>query len=310
MNLDATAAPARTTLPGVLGVARAPFLPLALLLALSGSLAQGLGALDLVRLAVAVVGLVAAHCLVNVLNELADDASGLDHMTERTPFSGGSGALQSGLITRQGAWWVAIVSGAVALAAMLISLAVFEQWRLVPVVAGGALCILLYTPWLLRIGLGEAAAGLGLGGLPVIGAALLQGGELKPAVLFVAVASAAMVFNLLLYNTIPDAEADRRAGRRSLVHRFGVPATARIGIGAWAVATGSLGLGIVAGALSPWALLAAIPAGVFLKQVAGWTAAGTPLPVPHRVLASNVIHNLGTQAALVAAWLISHGLGH
>ncbi len=296
--------PPRTTLAGVLGVARAPFLPLAVLLALSGGLAQGIGALDLSRLLLGALGLAAAHVLVNVLNELADDASGLDLETERTPFSGGSGALQNGLISRRGAWGVVVVSGAVALVVAATALGVYREWRLLPVLGAGAACIVSYSPWLMRIGLGEAAAGLGLGGLPVIGAALLQGGDLRPAVLLVAIAATAMTFNLLLFNTIPDAAPDRRAGRRSLVHRFGVAGVARIGLAAWAVATLGIGWGLVTGLLPAWAGLATIPAIAFIVPAGRWALAGAPLPLPLPVLAANVVQNLATHAALIAAWLL------
>lgn len=302
--LPLASAPA-TTLPGILGVVRAPFLPLAVLLAASGALAQGGGSADPLRLLLAAIGLVAAHALVNVLNELADDASGLDRETGRTPFSGGSGALQAGLITRRGAWRVAVVCAAVALSAGAVALGVWREWRLLPVLAAGAACILLYTPWLLRLGLGELAAGLGLGGLPVIGVALLQGGALQPAVTVVAIAATAMTFNLLLFNTIPDAGPDRRAGRRALVHRLGVTGTVRVGLAAWAVATLAIGHGLIAGALPATAALAAIPAVGFIVPAGRWALAGAPLPVPLPVLGANVAHNLGTHAALVVAWLLS-----
>lgn len=300
-----TAAPApHTTLAGILGVVRAPFLPLAVLLALGGGLAQGVTAPDVVRLLAATIGLVAAHALVNVLNELADDASGLDRETERTPFSGGSGALQGGLITRRGAWTVAAVCACVALGVGAVALALWREWRLLPVLAVGAACILLYTPWLLRLGLGELAAGLGLGGLPVVGAALLQGGELRPAVILVAIAATAMTFNLLLFNTIPDAEPDRRAGRRSLVHRVGVPGAARIGLAAWVLASLCILWGLMNGSLPAGAALAMIPALAFVVPVGRWMRAGSPLPVPLPVLAANVVHNLGTHAVLIVAWLV------
>lgn len=304
--MDTTPAPTpeRIGLAGILAVARAPFLPLAALLALSGGLAQGAGALDVTRLLLGALGLVAAHVLVNVLNELADDASGLDANTERTPFSGGSGALQVGLITRRRAWGLAFASGAVALAVAGLALGVWHEWRLLPVVAVGAVCIVFYTPWLLRIGLGELAAGLGLGGLPVVGAALLQGGPLRPVVVLVAIAATAMTFNLLLFNTIPDAVPDYQAGRRSLVHRLGVLGAARVGLAAWAVATGALAFGLVAGLLPVWAWLAALPAAAFIAPACRWVFAGAPLPVPMPVLGLNVLHNLGTHAVLVVAWLV------
>lgn len=294
----------RTALAGILAVARAPFLPLAALLALGGGLAQGADAPDATRLLLAALGLVGAHVLVNVLNELADDASGLDAQTQRTPFSGGSGALQQGLISRRGAWGVALVSGAVALAVAILALAVWREWRLLPVLVGGAACILLYTPWLLRIGLGELAAGLGLGGLPVIGAALMQGGALRPVVVLVAIAATAMSFNLLLFNTIPDAVPDYQAGRRSLVHRVGVLGCARIGMAAWAVATLALGLGLARGLLPSWAWLTVIPALAFIVPAARWARAGAPLPMPLPLMALNVAHNLASHGLLILAWLL------
>jgi len=283
-------------------VARAPFLPLAVLLALDGGLAQGRSGVDMARLWVGALGLVAAHVLVNVLNELADDASGLDARTHRTPFSGGSGALQGGHITRRQAWGVALASGTVALGVAGMALAVWHEWRLLPVLALGAACILFYTPWLLRIGLGEAAAGLGLGGLPVVGAALLQGGALEPAVLVVAVAATAMTFNLLLFNTIPDAEPDYQAGRRSLVHRIGVRGAAVAGMVAWAVSTLALASGLVLGLLPAAAGFVVLPALAFVVPAARWVRAGAPLPVPRRLLGLNVLHNLGTHALLVLSW--------
>jgi 1,4-dihydroxy-2-naphthoate octaprenyltransferase len=305
VTATATLPAPRTTLPGILGVIRAPFLPLAILLALTGSLAQGIGAVDWPRVLTAVIGLIAAHALVNVLNELSDDHTGLDHHTERTPFSGGSGALQSGAITRAGAWGVALVAGVITLAAAALSIGVFGESRILIVVAIGAICIFFYTPWLLRLGVGELAAGLGLGGLPVIGAAMLQGGALRPAVFVIAVAATAMTFNLLLYNTIPDLEPDRAAGRRSLVSRVGVPRTALIGLSAWGVATGALVVGIATSILPLFAGFALVPAVAFIVPVGAWTRAGAPLPVPLPVLGANVVHNLGTHAALVLAFLLS-----
>jgi 1,4-dihydroxy-2-naphthoate octaprenyltransferase len=288
----------RTTLGGLLGVARAPFLPLAVLLAASGSLAQARGAPDPTALLVAAVGLVAAHVLVNVLNELADDASGLDRETERTPFSGGSGALQRGLVTRPAARALAWAAGAVTAAAGAWAILLRGHVDLLPIVAGGAACILLYSPWLLRAGVGEIAAGVGLGGLPVLGAATLQGGAFTTASLAVAAFATCATFNLLLLNTIPDREPDRRAGRRPLVHRIGVRGVAVVALASWALATAILTWATAAGALPPWCWLWAAPALLFLAPFLPWLRAGAPTPIPVPVLGANVVHNLGTHLAL------------
>ena len=47
----------------------------------------------------ALLGLIAFHISVNVLNDYHDYKSGIDLHTQRTPFSGGSGLLPLGKIT-------------------------------------------------------------------------------------------------------------------------------------------------------------------------------------------------------------------
>ncbi|MFN2303489.1 MAG: prenyltransferase, partial [Anaerolineales bacterium] len=44
-------------------------------------------------LVLALIGAISSHICVNALNEYSDFKSGLDFKTQRTPFSGGSGAL-------------------------------------------------------------------------------------------------------------------------------------------------------------------------------------------------------------------------
>lgn len=300
--------PAALTWAGLAGITRARFLPLAVLLALAGGLAQGARGVDVRMLILGMVGLVAAHVLVNVLNELADDASGLDHATERTAFSGGSGALQRGLLTRAAAWRIAVLAGAVALCVAWQATVARNDWRLLPVILAGAVCVLAYTPWLLRLGLGEVAAGLGLGGFAVLGAAMLQTGPIRDATLLVAMVATVLAFNLLLFNAIPDRAADGHTGRRTLVRMVGVPTAARIGVFAAALALGTLCYGIATAALPGSAVLALVPTILFLRATLGWlgtdTPAPVPVPIPQRVLAANVVNALGTLAALVIAWLV------
>ncbi|MAK74397.1 MAG: prenyltransferase, partial [Pseudomonadales bacterium] len=78
---------------GLLLTLRPPFLLLALVtVALAAALTPSALLLDSDWLLV-LLGALAAHGAVNVLNEYADFHSGLDLHTERTPFSGGSGYL-------------------------------------------------------------------------------------------------------------------------------------------------------------------------------------------------------------------------
>ena len=87
-------------MPGIkeyASVARAPFHLLPPTLVASGAAAAAWdGAFSWLHTAVALVGLIALHMAVNILNEWSDMRTGIDLETERTPFSGGSGTLPAG----------------------------------------------------------------------------------------------------------------------------------------------------------------------------------------------------------------------
>jgi 1,4-dihydroxy-2-naphthoate octaprenyltransferase len=293
---------------GVLGVARAPFLPLAILLALSGSAAQAGRAVDAGALGWTVLGLVAAHVLVNVLNEINDYRSGIDLKTTRTPFSGGSGALPAGLISVRGAWIVAAVSAVVAIAAA-VRLVPQGGTRLLVVIVLGSVTVLFYSPFWLRLGVGEIVAGLGLGGLPVLGAALVQaaGGPVAPGVWWVALAAFAMTANLLLLNTYPDLGPDRAGGRRTMPILIGSRAAALVYAGFVLLEVVALVAAIATGALPAWAALALLPVLAVVPAVR-WALAGAPGDMPPMpALGGNVIWNLATHAVLAGVLLLVGG---
>ena len=79
----------------LLRATRPNFLLLALLCATLGIVLTGrqLPVMQGTQLMLVLLGAVLAHAAVNLLNEYQDFRSGLDLITQRTPFSGGSGAL-------------------------------------------------------------------------------------------------------------------------------------------------------------------------------------------------------------------------
>ena len=105
----------------------------------------------------------------NTLNDYFDSRSKLDTKTVRTPFSGGSGAIQSGQLTEKQALWVGIAT-LIIIIPIGIFFVVVKGWLLLPLLVIAIACIILYTPFILRMGYPEWSAGLGLGVLPVIGA--------------------------------------------------------------------------------------------------------------------------------------------
>ena len=197
-------------------VIRAPFLPLSVVLAFLGTcIAWYDGAFHLGYALLAFFGLLLAHISVDVLNEYFDYKSGIDLETVRTPFSGGSGALPAGLISPKQALWLGLGSF-LAIIPVGIYFTIVSGLLLLPLLLVAAVCIILYTPFILKLRWPEWAPGLGMGALPVLGAYFVQTGAYTFPAVVACIPSGILVHNLLLLNEFPDVEADSKAGRRTL----------------------------------------------------------------------------------------------
>jgi 1,4-dihydroxy-2-naphthoate octaprenyltransferase len=283
-------------------VARAPFLTLPPTLIASGAAAAAYdGSFSWSRSLLALAGLVLLHMAVNILNEWSDMRTGIDLRTERTPFSGGSGTLPSGSMSGRTALIFGLVCATAGLAVGLWFLHVVGL-VMIPLMVAGAICVLFYTDFLTRIGIGEIAAGLGLGALPVAGAALVQDGHLGPAAVAASIPAFFMTFNLLFLNEFPDESADRHGGRRHLVILLGRRRAAWLYAIAALATPLSIAVAVIAGALPALSLAALLPSALLMTGLRwAWTDPSAPVPVP--ALASNVIWNLATNL-LVAASLV------
>ena len=198
-------------------IIRAPFLPLSIVLAFFGAaLAWYDGSFHVGHALLAGFGILMAHISVDVLNEYFDYKSGIDLHTEKTPFNGGSGALPQGLFTARQALWIGL--GAfiiiVPIGAYYV-LSMENGLALLPLLIIAAVCILVYSPVILKIAWPEWAPGLGLGALPVLGAYFVQTGQFTWPAIIASVPSFILVHNLLFLNEFPDVQADAGAGRKT-----------------------------------------------------------------------------------------------
>ena len=250
-------------------VIRAPFLPLSAVLAFLGiCIAWYDGAFHLGYALLAFFGLLLAHISVDVLNEYCDYKSGVDLNTQRTPFSGGSGALPAGLVSPRQALWLGLGSF---LAAGLIGIyfTLTKGWLLLPLLLVAAACILLYTPFILKLRWPEWAPGLGMGFLPVLGAYFVQTSAYTIPVVIASIPSGILVHNLLLLNEFPDVEADSKAGRKTTPITIGKAKTSII----YAVLTVIVYLwiigAIVAGVMPPFCLIALLTLPFAIKAIQG-----------------------------------------
>ena len=195
---------------------RPQFLLLSVVLAFLGTcIAWYDGAFYLGYALLAFIGLLLAHISVNVLNDYFDYRSGIDLEVKRTPFSGGSGVLPAGLLKPRQVLWLGLASFLLAIP-IAVYFVMVRGWLLLPLLLVAAVCILLYTPFILKLGWPEWAPGVGMGTLPVLGAYFVQTTAYTLPAIVAAIPSGILVHNLLLLNEFPDVEADKKAGRKTL----------------------------------------------------------------------------------------------
>jgi len=227
------------------------------------------GAFHLGYAVLAFVGLLLAHISVNVLNDYFDYRSGVDLETKRTPFSGGSGILPAALLKPRQVFWFGLISFLLAVPIGIYFVMTLDRgWLLLPLLLVAAICVLLYTPFIVKLRWPEWAPGVGLGSLPVLGVYFIQTTAYLPAVV-AAIPSGILVHNLLLLNEFPDTEADRKAGRKTLPIVVGkeraslIYSALTIIVYLWIIG------GVVAGQMPVFSLLALLTIPLAIKAIQG-----------------------------------------
>ncbi|MDX1509283.1 MAG: prenyltransferase [Woeseiaceae bacterium] len=193
------------------------------------------GAFDWYVAILALFATVCVHASANVLNDVGDESGGTDRINEQRiyPYTGGSRFIQAGIMSasamaRLGVSLIAVA--AVAGAFLIIEKGLFVLW----LGLAGVLLTVLYSLGPVRlssVGLGELAVGVGLGVIPVAGAAWLQSGVFDMNAVLFSIPIAMWVTAILLINEVPDVAADSATGKGTLPVRFGLRATAGIYFG-------------------------------------------------------------------------------
>lgn len=249
-------------LAAVVRAARPPFLTLAPLSVLAGiGVAVRAGAHpDTADCALALFGALSAHAGVNLLNEFEDYRSGLDLLTRRTPFSGGSGSLPA-LPRAAGAVRLAGL-GCVALTALCGLWFVWTRGlALLPLGLLGLVLVVAYTPRITRSPLAcLVAPGLGFGPVMVMGTAFVLTGGYSWTAWFASLPALCLVSALLLVNQFPDVEADLAVGRHHLPIVLGRRRAARVFGALVAAAFLSMPVAVALHGLPAAALLGVVPA--------------------------------------------------
>ncbi|WP_100641545.1 prenyltransferase [Alteromonas facilis] len=208
----------------IASVSRPPFLLLvaSVMTLLAGLLLNTQITFDWSKFTLVCVSALLAHIAVNAHNELSDHRSGLDFHTDRTPFSGGSGALQADPIAESGvAYFVfACLTITVVIGLYLVITSAFPL-ELAALGILGCAIIVSYTPLLNKFPiLCLLSPGIGFGIIMLYGGSLVFISEHSIIIFIAALGMTALANNLLLLNQFPDREADKSHGRSHWVVRY------------------------------------------------------------------------------------------
>lgn len=263
------------------------------------------GKINIGTLILAFVGALCAHISVNSLNEYYDHKSGLDLLSERTPFSGGSGTLREHPDMAPIALGIGV--GGLAITAVIgLVFLIIRGWALLPLGVLGLLVIVVYTHWITRLPLVSLiVTGLGFGLLMVTGTNYVLTGEYTWPAFFASLAPFFLGNNLLLLNQFPDVEADRAVGRRNLPIVIGKRASSII----YGLILGATYLSMIAGVWLGY-LPAASLLGLLTLPLAVMAAVGVyryaeDLPKLMRYMGFNVLLNIVTPLLMAIGLLIA-----
>ena len=250
-----------------------------------------------------------AHLAINVTNDIFDTLSGADDAnTTPTMYSGGSRVAVYDLVTIRGLAAIAVGLFGAAAAIGLVLVAITQSMTLLWIGVAGIAVGVAYTAPPLKLvyrGLGELAVAVGFGPIMLLGAYVVQTGQLAWEPFVLSLVPGILIALILYVNEIPDRRSDAEAGKRTLPVRLS-PSAVRTGYLLGAVAAFAIIVAGVVGGLFPWPTLVALAAvPIALRVHAGLKVHYDSPYTLMAVMGANVNLNLVVGGLLLAAYLVT-----
>jgi 1,4-dihydroxy-2-naphthoate octaprenyltransferase len=175
------------------------------------------------------LSIMALHSGANLANDYFDHISGNDWANKNpTPFSGGSRYIQESILSPKAILLLSLICLAAGSIIGIIILFLTKSLFILTIGLVGILGGFFYTAPPLKLGyrcVGEFVIALLFGLLPVYGSYYLQTGTIDAVPILPACIVSTLIFLVIFVNEFPDAAADAAVNKRTLVVRFGVPAS-------------------------------------------------------------------------------------
>ncbi len=200
------------------------------------------------------------HIALNMTDDYFDFKYAVDRLKpgEKNPYTGGSGTLTSGLIAPN-SMFNAFVLLYLIVAFVGIYLAFVRGLLVLAFVLFGLFCSIFYTAPPIKFshhGLGELGLLINFGTTIGLGSYFVQAQELSYEAFLATLPCGIMLFSMIVINEIPDLEDDKRAGKLTLVARYGNQAGIKLYVGSWAATYSVIIMGVAIHVLSPLTLIA------------------------------------------------------
>jgi 1,4-dihydroxy-2-naphthoate polyprenyltransferase len=232
-----------------------------------GAIAFQRGFVDIPLLVLAAVGLLFGNIGANFTNDYFDYKSGVDALDKGRQFKRGSEILlKNGLninIVRES---IAAALGITTAIGIYFILAV--DWRIVFFGLGGLFIAYFYTARPVKLGyrgFGELASGFGSGPLPVVGTYFLLTHQISIAAIVASIPVGILVASILYIGNVPDADADRQVGKRTISVRLGRRAVKVLGPIFYGATFLIIIVAVVAGWFPVWSIMALLTIPLVVK---------------------------------------------
>lgn len=199
--------------------------------------------IDISSAAITMGGVVLLHASVDLLNEYSDYRRGIDAITKRTKFSGGTGVLPEGLLKPSTVYYagiICLVLGSLAGAYFVIA----HGWIIAVILGFAILSIYFYSTKIVDSGLGEIFVGI-KGTMIVLGTMFIQTEQILSANILAGIVAGTLSSFVLFITSFPDHDADKQKGRKTLVIVLGKSRAANLYLVFPCVAYGLILFGII-----------------------------------------------------------------
>jgi 1,4-dihydroxy-2-naphthoate polyprenyltransferase len=172
------------------------------------------------------IGVIALHASVDLLNDYWDYRTGIDKVTRRTKFSGGTGVLPENLLRPESVYIAGIVMLIIG-AVIGVYFSIIKGVTIALILAFAVITVYLYSTSIVRLGLGEVFVAI-KGTMIVLGTYYVQSSSIDIEPIYIGVISGMLSSIVLFVNSFPDYNADKAGGRRTLVIILGLANAARL----------------------------------------------------------------------------------